>query len=97
MATNEKLEIIGIQDRPTLERCYVDEESIESANGCYINFLKLNNTIILPKFDIGRFKSSTYNSVNKELLEEMGYDVVSIDCTELSNLGGVLHCISWEW
>ena len=96
IAREEKLKIIDIQDQPVDERCIVGEESIESAKGCYVNFLKINKTIFLPKFDIGRINSSRYNSVNKEMLEEMGYEVRTIDCTELSELGGVLHCISWE-
>ena len=47
IAREEKLEIIDIRDYPSNERCTVGGESIESAKGCYINFLNLNNTIIL--------------------------------------------------
>lgn len=96
VAKKENLEIIDVQDNPVKEKCIVGKESIESAKGCYVNFLKLNNTIILPEFDVGRINSNRYNSVNKEMLEEIGYEVKTIDCTELSELGGVLHCISWE-
>ena len=97
IAREENLEIIDIQDYPVDEKCRVGGESIESAKGCYVNFLKLNNIIILPEFKLGRGRSGDYNRVNREMLQEMGYDVRTIDCTELSELGGVLHCISWEW
>jgi agmatine/peptidylarginine deiminase len=96
-AREEGLNIVDITDYPTGERCIVGGESIESAKGCYVNFLKLNDTIILPEFRLSRRGSVVKNRINKEILEEMGYKVNSIDCTKLSELGGVLHCISWDW
>jgi agmatine/peptidylarginine deiminase len=96
VAREENLSIIDIQDRPTEEKCWVDGESIESAKGCYINFLKLNNTIILPEFELSGSSPENPVEANKEKLKGLGYNVKLIDCSELSALGGVLHCISWE-
>ena len=92
----EGLEIIEINDYPVDEKYNAGEQWIASAKGCYINYLKLNNTIILPNFQLPRTAPKYYHD-NKERLEAFGYQVVSIDATQLSELGGVLHCISWEW
>ena len=93
----DQLGIIDIQDYPGNERCTVGGESIESAKGCHVNFLKVNNAVILPKLKLSRRTSGDYNRFNNKILQEMGYDVKPIDCTKLSELGGVIHCISWEW
>ena len=95
-ALKEGLRIVDTYDNPVNERCYVGGESIESAKGCYVNFLKLNNTIILPEFSPPRRPVINYNKKNRETFEKLGYSVQAINCTELSKLGGVLHCISWE-
>jgi agmatine/peptidylarginine deiminase len=62
-----------------------------SAIGLFVNFLRLNDRIIMP----------TYSSVadrdiehNKKLLSQFG-EVTTIDCTDLASHGGVLHCISF--
>lgn len=96
IAKKEHLEIIDVKDNPVKERCIVGKESIESAKGCYVNFLKLNDTIILPEFDLQSNSKIDDNNVNRNVFEKLGYNVRSIDCTALSMLGGVLHCISWE-
>ena len=95
-ALKEGLKIVNTYDNPVNERCWVEGESIESAKGCYVNFLKLNNTIILPEFNQPRRSVIKYNKKNRETFEKLGYNVQTINCTILSKLGGVLHCISWE-
>lgn len=96
IAKKENLDIIDVKDNPVEERCIVGKESIESVKGCYVNFLKLNNTIILPEFDLQSNSKIDNNNINRNVFENIGYNVKSIDCTALSKLGGVLHCISWE-
>lgn len=50
------LEIIHIHDRPVAEVCKVGNEKIEGARGFYNNFIKLNDTVILPEFTLPTLK-----------------------------------------
>ena len=89
------LDIIYINDRPVDEVCKVGNEKIEGAKGFYNNFIKLNETVILPEFTLPTLKESNYyNEVNKEELGRR-FEVKSINCDLLGKLGGVLHCISF--
>ncbi|MFN8229492.1 MAG: agmatine deiminase family protein [Bacteroidia bacterium] len=96
--------LIDIYDRPVAEKVvgggqfYADksDECLNSARGIFINFLILNKTIILPEYTLPNYKKTMdYNSTNKFTLEKMGYKVKSINCDEISKLGGSLHCISF--
>lgn len=67
-------------------------EGIASAVGNHINFLVLGNKIILP----------TYDGLDKSYLNEMEMyfnkeNIIEINCTELARLGGVIHCVTWEY
>jgi len=59
---------------------------------CYINYLQMKDIIFLPiygmKEDDEAFKQiqSIYP----------GYTIVTLDCNEIANEGGVLNCISWN-
>lgn len=62
------------------------------ANGCYINYLQMNGTIILPTFGIKE---------DDEVLKHfeklfIGHKIATIDANEIANEGGVLNCITWN-
>jgi len=89
------LEIIHIHDRPVVEVCKVGNEKIEGARGFYNNFIKLNDTVILPEFTLPTLKETNYyNKVNNNELGRR-FEVKTINCYRLGKLGGVLHCISF--
>lgn len=98
------LDIITIYDRPIAEKVIgggktlndQSKECLNSARGIFVNFLILNNTIILPEYTIPNYKKTIdYNSLNKRILTNLGYNVISINCDELGKLGGSLHCCSF--
>jgi agmatine/peptidylarginine deiminase len=96
------LKVIKLEERPIDEigHCGCSGKKrtpcIYSARGNYINFLRINNLIILPEFTLPTKKESNYyNKVNGEILEEMGFEVKRINCDMLARFGGVLHCISY--
>ena len=100
----KSLDITTIYDRPLAEKVIGSgrnehdktKECLNSARGIFINFLILNNTIILPEYTIPNYKRKMiYNEVNKHILQNLGYNVISINCDELAKLGGSLHCISF--
>lgn len=104
MVVEQSLEITTIYDRPLAEKVIGSgrnefdktKECLNSARGIFINFLILNNTIILPEYTIPNYKRKMiYNEVNKHILQNLGYNVISINCDELAKLGGSLHCISF--
>ena len=67
-----------------------------SARGNFLNFLRLNNTIILPEYNLPTKKETQYyNITNQETFEGLGFDVLRINCDVLAKFGGVLHCISY--
>lgn len=67
-----------------------------SARGIYINYLILNDTVILPEYTIPSYKREfDYNSVNKNTLEGLGYKVKTINCDELAKWGGSIRCASF--
>lgn len=100
----EKIEVFEIQDRPIDEavicNCYrkTKKACFSTARGTYLNFLRLNNTVILPEYTLPTQKETKYyNSINKEILENQGFEVLSINCDQLAKKGGVLHCISYAF
>jgi agmatine deiminase len=62
------------------------------ANGCYINFLEIGNYIFLPQF------SDPEDPVAFDRLRIVfkEREIIKIDCRELSKLGGILNCASWN-
>ena len=64
----------------------------EQANGDYINYLQMENCIIVPTFNIPADEAAV-----KKLGEIFsGQTIKTIDCNEIANDGGVLNCISWN-
>lgn len=84
---------IRIKESPVKDDPYCNE--LSSAKGIYINFLRLNNTIILPIYKYEKSEDNQYNVINKKILSDLGFDVITINCDKLAKFGGVLHCISF--
>lgn len=100
----EKLEVIELYDRPVDEivpcECYRKGKRacLHSARGNYINFLRLNNTIILPEYTLPTQKETKYyNDTNKDILMQLGFEVKTINCDQLAKQGGSLHCLSYTF
>ncbi|HTB99748.1 MAG TPA: agmatine deiminase family protein [Ferruginibacter sp.] len=100
----EKLEVIELYDRPIDEivpcECYrkTKKACFYSARGNYINFLRLNNTIILPEYTLPSLRETKYyNNINKDSLTQLGFQVKTINCDMLSKEGGSLHCLSYPF
>jgi agmatine/peptidylarginine deiminase len=100
----EKLEVIELYDRPIDEvvpcECYrkTKKACFYSARGNYINFLRLNNTIILPEYTLPTLRETKYyNNINKDSLAQLGFQVKTINCDTLSKEGGSLHCLSYPF
>ncbi len=65
------------------------DEGISSAKGNYVNFLQLGKEIYMPSFGDGEIEKW-----NKDVLSKYG-KVRMINCNELAQFGGLLHCISF--
>jgi agmatine/peptidylarginine deiminase len=104
LVKKQGLEIINIFDRPVDEKVIgggkteadKSENCLGSARGIFVNHLVLNETIVLPEYTIPNYKKSMdYNRVNKKILEEQGFKVVTLNCDYLSKEGGGIHCITF--
>ncbi|WKZ59217.1 MAG: agmatine deiminase family protein [Cyclobacteriaceae bacterium] len=64
----------------------------ESADGLYINYLQMNNLIVLPTFNIQE------DDVAIRLFEQLfpNQTLKTIDARDVSKEGGVLNCITWN-
>jgi agmatine deiminase len=64
----------------------------QSADGLYINFLQLKDFILLPIFEFDEDEKTI------ELFEQLypNNKIKSINSREISKLGGILNCISWN-
>lgn len=77
--------VIEIKENPTKD---VDED-IYSSKGNYVNFLQLGKDIYMPSFG-----DEEIEKWNKDILSKYG-KVRMINCNELAQFGGLLHCISF--
>jgi agmatine deiminase len=62
------------------------------ANGYYINYLQMEDVIIMPTF------GTKYDEMAFRQFEQLfyGQKIATIDCNEIANKGGVLNCITWN-
>ena len=62
------------------------------ANGIYINFLQMQNTVIVPTFGIKE------DDIAVRQFEQLfrGQQIATIDSNEVANNGGILNCITWN-
>lgn len=68
------------------------KEGYYSAVGNYINFLELDNIIIMPLFD-----HSADDTAAQTLEHAYKKEILGINCRDLAASGGVLNSISWEY
>ena len=81
--------------REVVEIPYVEPENEKnsySARGCYINFMQVGSTIIIPTFGLEK---------DEMVLEQFQKlfapnKVLTIPASEIAIDGGVLNCISWN-
>ena len=64
----------------------------DQANGDYINYLQMENIVIIPTFGIKEDKEAV------KQLETIfaGQKTATIDGNEIANDGGILNCITWN-
>lgn len=70
-----------------------DDPTFLSAVGLYLNYLEMEQAVIVPVFNLASDKKAM------EILSEVfkGKKVVPLECTELARQGGgILNCISWN-
>jgi len=69
-----------------------DNKSNDHANGDYINYLQMENTIIIPTFDIKE------DDLAVKQLETIfaGQNIQTIESNEIAYDGGILNCITWN-
>ncbi len=62
------------------------------ANGDYINFLQIQNLIIVPTFGINE------DEIVVKSLEEIykGQTILTIDSNEIADKGGIVNCVTWN-
>lgn len=68
------------------------EQGIDSAVGCFINYLRTENVIVMPTFGTRHDDNAICR------LEKLfpGTPVVPLRCEELACKGGVLNCCTWS-
>ncbi|WP_125589304.1 agmatine deiminase family protein [Companilactobacillus jidongensis] len=67
------------------------DKKIASARGLYINMLETTSTIYFPQYGLKndmRAMKIVQSNTNKK--------VVPVDVSEISTLGGSVHCLTWE-
>ncbi len=64
----------------------------DDATGLYINFLQMENLIIIPTYE------SKTDKLVVELFEKLypSIQILTINSIEVARMGGVLNCISWN-
>lgn len=69
-----------------------DNKRNNHANGDYINYLQMENTVIIPTFDIKE------DDLSVRQLETIfgGQNIQTIESNEIAYDGGVLNCITWN-
>ena len=68
-----------------------NHEGVDSAAGCYINYLQVGEKAVLPVFEA----FPTKNEAARSILEAH-FKVETLECTQLADEGGVLNCVSWN-
>jgi agmatine deiminase len=83
---NARLEYIEIPYNPYNNKTY------GQANGDYINYLQMNNIIVIPIFglDDDEIVVRQFEQIFK------GQTIATIDSNEVANNGGIINCITWN-
>ena len=69
-----------------------ENDNDDQAHGCYINYLQMENLIIVPTFGL----KEDDQAVRK--FEELfpGQTIASVESRDIAEQGGVLNCITWN-
>lgn len=69
-----------------------ENKSNDHANGDYINYLQMENTVIVPTFDIKE------DDLTVRQLETIfaGQNIQTVESNEIAYDGGILNCITWN-
>lgn len=69
-----------------------DNTSNDSVTGLYLNFLQMDNVIMLPVFGIKEDEAAVRQ------FEQLfpSYTITPLMCNDIAKNGGVLNCISWN-
>jgi len=67
-------------------------KSNDQANGDYINYLQMENTVIVPTFGI----EEDDKAIKQFEILFPGQTIATIDSNEIANDGGILNCITWN-
>ncbi|WP_159729946.1 agmatine deiminase family protein [Sphingobacterium sp. 18053] len=104
IANDVGLETMRIHDRPIDQsikcQCRKKKRSgcYSVSRGIYINNIILNDTVILPQYSLPTKKETDYyNRVNVELYTKLGFKTETVNCDNLSQFGGSLHCLSYVY
>jgi agmatine deiminase len=65
----------------------------ENAFGCYVNFLEVNNLIVLPIFEIDKIMDYEVYDTFKLLYPDR--EIETINYNEVGKFGGLLNCTTW--
>jgi len=79
-------------DYITIPYSVYDNKSIDHANGDYINYLQMENTVIIPTFGI---KEDDLAVRQLELIFK-GQKIQTLESNEIAYDGGILNCITWN-
>lgn len=69
------------------------EEGIQSAVGCYANYLRTEKVIVMPIFGV-KHDDAAVRRMDKLF---PGTTIVPLRCEDLARKGGVLNCCTWSF
>jgi agmatine/peptidylarginine deiminase len=64
----------------------------KNKNGLYINFLKLDNLIVMPSFNQDEDKKAA-----RKLQDLYFRKVIQINAEMLAEEGGLINCVTWSY
>ena len=72
--------------------CQLDEEDWLSARGIYVNFLETSRAVFVPQFNLP--EDDKVISIMREYTRK---PLVRVDCAQISQYGGAVHCLTREY
>ena len=66
--------------------------NLNQANGEYINYLQMENAVIVPTFGIPE------DDIAVKQFEQLfpGHTIATVESNKVANDGGILNCITWN-
>ena len=72
---------------------FKDKNFPDHAIGCYINYLEVNNLIVLPIFETEKNKDQEVYDKFREIFPNR--KIETINYNEIGYYGGLLNCTTW--